>query len=316
SKIKLKMDGLTQQLNGSDCGRSKKLQYNFFHWQISKQNQGKKNSKTIWTDKSTCKLKVHSVSHAHLSVSNVSQYKISPYPPVYVSLKRSRMPSSSNFCNALNTISEVIRKNVQNISCWFSTTCDVIGWCKGPGNNCVALTTKLEVFSHASYHVLSSSRLIPEIHSLLRSAVISSVTSLLFSRFIPTTDNEAKYHDLKECNFVTIIYVCMYEYIAIISIYCPKSVLYRNALFNLFEFSVDNILKELVGARIDSDLTRCARCILAHPQSQIMNGAFLRYFILFVTTCIKFSKDPFSINSLIQMCDACLTSITALPFGG
>ena len=27
--------------------------------------------------------------------------------------------------------------------------------CKGPGNDCVALTTKLEVFSHASHHVLS-----------------------------------------------------------------------------------------------------------------------------------------------------------------
>ncbi len=26
---------------------------------------------------------------------------------------------------------------------------------KGPGNDCVALTTKLEVFSHASHHVLS-----------------------------------------------------------------------------------------------------------------------------------------------------------------
>ena len=27
--------------------------------------------------------------------------------------------------------------------------------CKGPGNDSVALTTKLEVFSHASHHVLS-----------------------------------------------------------------------------------------------------------------------------------------------------------------
>ena len=26
--------------------------------------------------------------------------------------------------------------------------------CKGPGNDCVALTTKLEVFSDASHHVL------------------------------------------------------------------------------------------------------------------------------------------------------------------
>jgi hypothetical protein len=29
--------------------------------------------------------------------------------------------------------------------------------CKGPGNDCVALTTKLEVLSHASHHVLSVS---------------------------------------------------------------------------------------------------------------------------------------------------------------
>ena len=29
--------------------------------------------------------------------------------------------------------------------------------CKGPGNDCVALATKLEVFSHASHHVLSFS---------------------------------------------------------------------------------------------------------------------------------------------------------------
>ena len=28
--------------------------------------------------------------------------------------------------------------------------------CKGPGNDCVALTTKLEVFSHASHHVLNA----------------------------------------------------------------------------------------------------------------------------------------------------------------
>jgi hypothetical protein len=29
---------------------------------------------------------------------------------------------------SISSSSEVIRKNVQNISCWFSTTCDVIGW--------------------------------------------------------------------------------------------------------------------------------------------------------------------------------------------
>ena len=29
---------------------------------------------------------------------------------------------------AISSGSEVIRKNVQNINCWFSTMCDVIGW--------------------------------------------------------------------------------------------------------------------------------------------------------------------------------------------
>jgi hypothetical protein len=29
---------------------------------------------------------------------------------------------------SISSGSEVIRKNVQNINCWFSTTCDVIGW--------------------------------------------------------------------------------------------------------------------------------------------------------------------------------------------
>ena len=31
--------------------------------------------------------------------------------------------------------------------------------CKGPGNDCVALTTKLEVFSHASHHVTLTTKL-------------------------------------------------------------------------------------------------------------------------------------------------------------
>ena len=31
----------------------------------------------------------------------------------------------------------------------------IFNQCKGPGNDCVALTTKLEVFSHASHHVPS-----------------------------------------------------------------------------------------------------------------------------------------------------------------
>ena len=29
---------------------------------------------------------------------------------------------------SISSSSEVIRKNVQNINCWFSTTCDVISW--------------------------------------------------------------------------------------------------------------------------------------------------------------------------------------------
>jgi hypothetical protein len=29
---------------------------------------------------------------------------------------------------SISSSSEIIRKNVQNINCWFSTTCDVISW--------------------------------------------------------------------------------------------------------------------------------------------------------------------------------------------
>jgi hypothetical protein len=52
--------------------------------------------------------------------------------------------------------------------------------CKGPGNDCVALTTKLEVFSHASHHVLSVRSLLFNKHSYPTNDVTRCAESAIY----------------------------------------------------------------------------------------------------------------------------------------